>query len=263
MTRYAGDILDYMEIANLLVKTHGYFTLKGNEYGALKTFTEDKTWFDGYDKFFGQKKVDTIELTRMEPYWFDYVNDSMNPNLFKTDIRSIIEQKRTLDVVFEDRIREVVASDDKNNKDIGDLGEAIICGHEKMRLKNNGYGKFVSLVQVVDSPTYHPGFDIDSYEADGTDDHRYIEVKATISKKKIEMYGFHMTSNEWNVAGTIKEHYCVYRLMLSEQDCTLFVLRNPVGLYKADKIDAASRNGMVISFSSETFEPTELLTWKE
>ena len=263
MTRYAGDILDYMEIANLLVKTHGYFTLKGNEYDTLSTYTEDNTWFDGYDKFYGQKKAKTIELTKMEPYWFDYVNNSMNPSLFKTDIRSIINKKATLDIVFEDRIREVVASEEKTTKDIGNLGEAIICGHEKMRLKINGYDKFVRLVQIVDSPAYRPGFDIDSYEADGTEDHRYIEVKTTISKKKIDMYGFHMSSNEWNVAGTIKEHYCVYRLMLSEQDCTLFVLRNPVGLYKADKIEAESRNGMEITFSSESFEPTELLTWKE
>ena len=187
----------------------------------------------------------------------------MNPELFKTDIRSIIEHAGEIDVVFEDRIKEVVSSNNRTTKDIGNLGEAIICGHEKMRLKINGYEKFVRLVQIVDSPAYHPGFDIDSYEADGTDNHRYIEVKTTISKKKIQMYGFHMSSNEWNVAGTIKEHYCVYRLMLSEQDRTLFVLRDPVALYKSDKIEAESRNGMEISFSSEIFKPTELLTWKE
>lgn len=263
MTRYAGDILDYMQIANLLEKTHGYFTLKGNEYDALKTFVDDTTWFKGYDKFYGKKNVETIELTKLEPYWFDYVNSSMSSDLFKTDLHSIIAKNDTLDVVFEDRIREVVASDDRTTKDIGNLGEAIICGHEKMRLKINGYDKFVRLVQIVDGPAYHPGFDIDSYEADGTEDHRYIEVKTTISKKKIQMYGFHMSSNEWNVAGTIKEHYCVYRLMLSEEDNTLFVLRNPVGLYKADKIEAESRNGMEISFSSDAFEPIELLTWKK
>lgn len=263
MTRYAGDILDYMEIANLLSKSHGYFTLKGNEFSVLKTFAEDKSWFDGYDKFYGKKDVATIELTRLEPCWFDYVNNSMNPELFKTDIRSIIEHAGEIDVVFEDRIKEVVSSNNRTTKDIGNLGEAIICGHEKMRLKINGYEKFVRLVQIVDSPAYHPGFDIDSYEADGTDNHRYIEVKTTISKKKIQMYGFHMSSNEWNVAGTIKEHYCVYRLMLSEQDRTLFVLRDPVALYKSDKIEAESRNGMEISFSSEIFKPTELLTWKE
>lgn len=76
------------------------------------------------------------------------------------------------------------------------------------------------------------------------------------------MYGFHMSPNEWRVASTIKEHYCVYRLMLSEQDKTLFVLRNPVALYKTDKIDAEPRDGMEISFTEEQFKPTELLVWR-
>jgi hypothetical protein len=71
-----------------------------------------------------------------------------------------------------------------------------------------------------------------------------------------------MSPNEWRVAGTIKEHYYVYRLMLSEQDKTLFVLRNPVALYKADKIDAEPRDGMEISFTEEQFKPTKLLVWR-
>lgn len=186
----------------------------------------------------------------------------MKPDLFKTDIISIIGQHEEIDVVFEDRIRDVVLSDDRTTKDIGNLGEAIICGHEKMRLKINGYEEFIKLIQIVDSPNYHPGYDIDSFEADGTEYHRYIEVKTTISKQKIQMYGFHMSPNEWSVAGTIKEHYYVYRLMLSEKDKVLFVLRNPVALYKNDKIDAEPRNGMEITFSTEHFEPTELLIWK-
>ncbi len=216
--------------------------------------------------------MDTIRSTKeitlklrnqIEPQWFEYVNDSMKPDLFKTDLNVIFEQKGQIDVVFDDRIKEVVTSDNKTMKDVGNLGEAIICGHEKMRLKLKGYERFIRLIQIVDSPSYHPGFDIDSYEADGTEDHRYIEVKTTISKRKIQLYGFHMSPNEWRVAGTIKEHYYVYRLMLSEQDKILYVLRNPVSLYKTDKIEAEPRNGMEISFSTETFKPTELLTWKE
>ena len=77
------------------------------------------------------------------------------------------------------------------------------------------------------------------------------------------MYGFHMSANEWRVADTIKEHYCVYRLMLSEKDKTLFVLRNPVSLYKTDKIEAIPRDGMEISFTEDNFKPTELLVWKK
>ena len=262
VTRYAKDILDYMELANLLTVTNGYFYLKGNEVAAIQKFKDDKTWFNGYDSFYNRKNIETLELTKIEPDWFEYVNNSMKPDLFKTDIQAMFEQKGQIDVVFDDRIKEVVTSDDKTMKDIGNLGEAMICGHEKMRLKLKGYDDFIRLIQIVDSPSYHPGFDIDSYEADGTEDHRYIEVKTTVSKKKIQMYGFHMSPNEWRVAGTIKEHYCVYRLMLSEQEKILYVLRNPVSLYKTDKIEAEPRNGMEISFSTETFKPTELLTWK-
>ena len=252
-----------MEIANLLIKTNGYYYLKGNEMVAIQNFRDDKTWFKGYDSLYGKKDIETVELTKIEQEWFEYVNNSMRPELFKTDVKAMFCQKNIVDVVFDDRIKEVVASDDRTMKDIGNLGEAMICGHEKMRLKINGYEDFVRLVQIVDSPSYHPGFDIDSYEADGTEAHRYIEVKTTISKKKIQMFGFHMSPNEWRVAGTIKEHYCIYRLMLSEQDKILYILRNPVSLYKADQIEAEPRNGMEISFSTELFKPTELLTWKE
>lgn len=261
VTRYAGDILDYMTIANLLEKHNGFFSLKGNEIAAINTFAKDDTWFPGYEQFYGKGNLETYDLSEIEPLWFEYVNNSMKPDLFKTDIRSIISDTE-IDVVFDNRIKDVVDSEDKTTKEIGNLGEAIICGHEKMRLKINGYDEFVKFVQIVDSPTYHPGFDIDSYEADGTENHRYIEVKTTISKQKIKMYGFHMSPNEWRVANTIKEHYCVYRLMLSEKDKILYVLRNPVALYKTDQIEAEPRDGMEITFSAELIEPTKLLTWK-
>ncbi len=262
VTRYAGDILDYMEIANLLNVHYGYYSLKENQSQAISAFNTDKTFFKGYEGFYGRNNYETSELSDVESLWFDYVNKSMKPELFKSDIRSILQPNEEIDVVFDDRIKDVVTSDTKTTKDIGNIGEALVCGHEKMRLKIKGYDSFIRLIQIVDSPSYHPGFDIDSFEADGTEDHCYIEVKTTISKKKIQMYGFHMSPNEWRVASTIKEHYCVYRLMLSEQDKTLFVLRNPVALYKTDKIDAEPRDGMEISFTEEQFKPTELLVWR-
>ena len=77
------------------------------------------------------------------------------------------------------------------------------------------------------------------------------------------MYGFHMSPNEWDVAGTHKEHYCVYRLMISLSDKTLYIFRNPVGLYKQDLIEASPRNGMEISFDINNFEKTDLLTWQD
>lgn len=262
VTRYAKDILDYMETANLLNSRNGYYYLKPNETEAIKKFQDDKTFFHGYEKFYGKEYLDNQKISAIEPDWFNYVNNSLNPDEFRTNISALIFENDELDIVFQDRIEEVISGDSKTTKDIGNLGEAIICGHEKMRLKINGYEKYVRLVQIVDSPSYHPGYDIDSYEADGTDLHRYIEVKTTISKKAVQMYGFHMSTNEWNVASTIKEHYCVYRLMLSETGKTLFILRDPVNLYKRDKINAEPRDGMEISFDGKIFKPTELLTWK-
>lgn len=260
--RYAGDILDYMEIANLLKVHFGYYSFRENQIQAINVFNEDKSFFKGYERFYGEYDIDTSELSLIEPLWFDYVNQSMNPELFKTDLRSFFKPDEEIEIVLDSRIKDVVSSETTTTKDIGNIGEAIIFGHEKMRLKISGYEDFVRLVQIVDSPSYHPGFDIDSFEADGTEDHRYIEVKTTVSKKKIQMYGFHMSTNEWRVANTIKEHYCVYRLMLSEKDKTLFVLRNPVSLYKTDQIEAEPREGMEISFTDKNFKPTELLVWK-
>lgn len=262
VTRYAGDILDYMEIANLLQKRYQYFTLKENQTVAIDVFAKDNTFFKGYERFYGEYGYSTSELSDIEPYWFEYVNQSMKPELFKTDIRTIFKPDEEIEVLFDDRIKDVVSSEATTTKDIGNIGESIVCGHEKMRLKINGYEDFVRLVQIVDSPSYHPGYDIDSYEADGTENHRYIEVKTTISKKKIQLYGFHMSPNEWRVANTIKEHYCVYRLMLSEKDKTLFILRDPVSLYKSDQIEAEPRDGMEVSFTEENFKPTELLVWR-
>lgn len=262
VTRYAGDILDYMEIANLLSKRYGYFSLKENQTVAINVFAKDKTFFKGYERFYGRYGYSTSELSEVEPSWFEYVNQSMKPDLFKTDLRSLFKADEKIEVVFDDRIKDIVSSDTTTTKDIGNIGEALVCGHEKMRLRINGYEDFVRLVQIVDSPSYHPGYDIDSYEADGTEDHRYIEVKTTISKKKIQLYGFHMSINEWRVANTIKEHYCIYRLMLSEKDKTLFILRDPVLLYKNDRIEAEPRDGMEISFTEKNFKPTELLVWK-
>ena len=262
MTRYAGDILDYMEIANLLQEHNGYFSLKENELAPIKIFADDTTFFKGYERFYKKKDVSTNELASIEQMWFSYVSNSMKPDLFQSDLRNIIGNEDKIEVVFDDDIKTLVSTSDRTTKEIGNLGEALICSHEKMRLKINGYDDFVRLVQIVDSPTYHPGFDIDSYEGDGTEDHRYIEVKTTISRKPIQMYGFHMSPNEWRVANTIKEHYCVYRLMLSDACKMLFILRNPVQLYKNDIIEAEPRDGMEVSFSGENFEPTELLAWR-
>lgn len=261
--RYAQDILDYMELASILEEHNGFFYLKPNEVKVIAYFKEDNLFFDGYESFYSEQGYTTADIARVEVDWFDYVNSNLDENLFQTDISSLLDGKNEIDVVVIDRIQSLLDNGDKTTKDIGNLGEALICGHEKMRLKIAGYDHLAKLVQVVDSPSYHPGFDIDSFEGDGSNRHRYIEVKTTISKQKLQLYAFHMSPNEWSVAETHREHYCVYRLMLSQNSQVLYILRNPVSLYKTDQISAMPRNGMEISFSPSIVEPTPLLTWRD
>lgn len=263
VTRYAGDILDYMQLANLLNERYGYYSLKENQQPSIALFAAASPFFEGYQQFYALDEPNLTEIAKQEPEWFAYINDSLDASVFQTDLGSVINTETELEVIVDERIAHLLDNNDKTKKDIGNLGEMLICAHEKMRLKLNGYKDFVRLVQIVDSPSYHPGFDIDSYEADGTEEHRYIEVKTTISRKPITMYGFHMSPNEWRVAGTIKEHYYVYRLMINDQHKTLIILPNPVHLYKTDQIDAFPVNGMDISFAQDCFPPTELLTWKK
>lgn len=260
VTRYAGDILDYMEIASLVEQHNGYYYLAPNEIESIRKIASDTSFFDGYDVFYGKPDLTTQQIAIIEMAWFRYVNDCIDPFLFKTDISNIIEKDKTITVIVEDRIKEILSSDETTTKDVGNIGESLIHGHEVARLRISGYPDLAKLVQIVDNPGYHPGYDIDSFEGDEEQLHRYIEVKTTISKKKIQMYNFHMSPNEWSVARTHRDHYCVYRLMLSMQDKTLYILRDPVGLDKEDKIIAMPRNGMEITFDASQFETTELLT---
>ncbi|MDE6156782.1 MAG: DUF3883 domain-containing protein [Muribaculaceae bacterium] len=262
VVRYAGDILDYMVIAALLERRmDGYFCLKPNSLAEINTFINDKSYFNGYEQFYGVGKLIPSMLAPVETAWFQYVNDLVNPDKFKTDIRSLIESSE-IEVIFDNRIDEIIKSENIRTKDIGNIGESIIYSHEKQRLKLAGYESLLHLIAIVDSPSYHPGFDIDSLEGDGTNHHRYIEVKTTISRQKINHFSFHMSPNEWVVAETNREHYYVYRLMLSAVGKTLYILRNPVGLYKNDVIEAIPRNGMEISFDSSKFNPETLLVWQ-
>lgn len=263
VVRYAGDVLYYMEYASLLDRRmDGYFILKPNELKSISSFVDDNSYFDGYEQFYGVRNLKPSMLAPVECDWFSYVDNLLDPNRFKTDVVSLLAGSKVT-VLVEKRISEILDDGNSTMKDIGNIGEAIIFSHEKMRLKLAGYEDLLHRIAIVDSPSYHPGYDIDSLEGDGTRNHRYIEVKTTISKQKIKLYGFHMTPNEWDVANTTREHYCIYRLMLSANDKTLYILRNPVALYKNDQIDATPRDGMEVSFEASRFTPEPLLVWQD
>ena len=145
-------------------------------------------------------------------------------------------------------------------KDIGDIGEGLVHGHECMRVKLGGREDLIHLIKRI--PTqFAVGYDISSVELD--ERKRFIEVKTTISSKPLHFNRIHLTRNEWNMASSTHDRYFVYRLLLSKNERKLFLLQDPVGLYKNDKIEMVPSNGADITFDPAkvgSFE--ELLTWR-
>lgn len=281
VVRYAGDILDYMEIANLL-KTYDSRTYYLNtlEEESIIKFCESNEWFDGYDNMIQNHHGSLETVKACSDGWFAYVNRDMENTDFSTDILAYIandeeelnqlkENARNAkdagladfierDDVIEKRI--AIYYDMLTTKDIGDIGESLVHGHECMRIKLGGREDLIHLIKRI--PTqFAVGYDISSVELD--ERKRYIEVKTTISSKPLHFNTIHLTKNEWNTASSTHDRYYVYRLLLSKTERKLFLLQDPVGLYKQDKIDMIPADGADITFDpKQVGQFEELLTWK-
>lgn len=279
--RYAGDIIDYMEIANLL-KTYDNRTYYLNtlEEDSIVKFCESGEWFDGYDAMITNQSGSMEEVKDCISGWFSYVNRRLEDTDFSTDILAYIAgdsdelemlKKNAQDVETagmsdfvqrDDVIEKRIAAyyDVLTTKDIGDIGESLIHGHECMRIKLGGREDLIHLIKRI--PTqFAVGYDISSVEVD--ERKRYIEVKTTISSKPLHFNRIHLTKNEWNTASSTHDRYYVYRLLLSKSERRLFLLQDPVGLYKSDQIEMVPSDGADITFDPKKVgEFEELLTWK-
>lgn len=279
--RYAGDIIDYMEIANLL-KTYDSRTYYLNtlEEDSIVKFCESGEWFDGYDAMIANQSGSMEEVKDCISGWFSYVNRRLEDTDFSTDILAYIagdsdelemlkknaqnvETAGMSDFVQRDDVIEkriAAYYDTFTTKDIGDIGESLVHAHECMRIKLGGREDLTHLIKRI--PTqFAVGYDISSVELD--ERKRYIEVKTTISSKSLHFNRIHLTKNEWNTASSTHDRYYVYRLLLSKSERRLFLLQDPVGLYKSDQIEMVPSDGADITFDPKKvgkFE--ELLTWK-
>jgi len=220
VVRYAGDIIDYMEIANLL-KTYDsrtYFLNTLEEETIIK-FCESTEWFSGYDSMIDKRSGTIEQVKECIASWFSYVNRDIKDTDFSTDILAYIAndeqelkelQENTATpethcfVEFEDREKILDQRVDFmfesfSTKDIGDIGEALVHGHECMRIKMGGREDLIHLIKRI--PTqFAVGYDISSVELD--ERKRYIEVKTTISSKPLHFNRIHLTKNEWNTASS-------------------------------------------------------------
>ena len=265
--RYAGDILDYMEIANLLVVYGGKkFYINTLENESVLKYINSEEWFGCYDEYISKRYAEYEDINKCYDKWFEYVNRNIAETDFETDILAFIandvseyEKLKQESLAIYDKALE--DKDSLKTKDIGDIGESLVHSHECQRVKIGGREDLIHLIKRI--PTqFAVGYDIQSVELD--ERKRYIEVKTTISSKPLRFNKIHLTPNEWSTANTTRDRYFVYRLMISKTEKKLFLLQDPVGLYKNDLIDMVPKDGAEITFSPNNakvgkFE--ELLTW--
>lgn len=266
VTRYAGDILDYMQHANLLVSYNNKdFYINHCENEAILKYINSSEWFSGYDTMI-EKREGTIEEVKLHKSdWFLYVNRESENTDFSTNITAFISEENQSGVNKQTSLFNLYFERLKNlerlkTKDIGDIGESLVHGHECQRLKIGGREDLVHLVTKI--PTeLGVGYDISSRELDATI--RNIEVKTTISTRPIVFNKVHLTPNEWQAAKSYKDRYFVYRLMVSKREIKLYILQDPVELFKKDLIDIMPRDGMEITFKESAGCYKELLAWTE
>lgn len=266
VTRYAGDILDYMQLANLLVSYNNKeFFLNHNENESIFRFVNSKEWFSKYDLMIQARAPNQELIKSYRTDWFEYVNRDTGDTDFSTDITTFIKQEKGVETKTETQLELFSAFLEKfremesvKTKDIGDIGESLVYGHERQRLKNAGREDLVQLVTKIPT-SVAIGYDISSRELDATI--RNIEVKTTISSKPIVFNKIHLTTNEWHAAESYRERYYIYRLMVSKNSIKLYILKDPVQLYKDDLINISPRQGMEVSFKEVAGHYEELLAW--
>jgi hypothetical protein len=104
----------------------------------------------------------------------------------------------------------------------GRLGEKFVLDSERSRLLRVGRSDLAAKVRWTSQESVGAGFDIQSFEEDGTD--RYLEVKSTESSG----ISFEMSRNEWAVANHLRAEYYIARVVNVRESPSLQLLRDPV-----------------------------------
>lgn len=107
--------------------------------------------------------------------------------------------------------------------EIGDRGEYFALSYERQRLRKAGKELLARDVKWVSRRSVGMGYDIKSYESDGSP--RLIEVKSTIGHSMT----FPMSDGEWKVAAREKNAYYIYRIVDVGVTPTLKrIVQNPI-----------------------------------
>jgi hypothetical protein len=244
--RYAGDILDYMVLANLLKHkgTGYYYYLNELNDRAINYHLKDNSWFYEYDVFFNSGIDSVSKIAAIEASWFDYVNEFQDIIEFSPQLDSV--QISSITSLVSEYYTQMKGERKIPTKIIGDYGETLILVHEYLRTREGSNRQH--LINKIPTPL-GVGFDLQSIELDKGK--RYIEVKTTKSRKSINQFRFKLTPNEWDTEESLRELYFIYYLVINDEGKSIFVINNPVeqfqlGNLKVDKnfvVEITNRSG--------------------
>lgn len=234
--RYAGDILDYMVLANLLNDkgTGYYYYLNDDNQQAIDYHLNNLVWFNAYDQYYQQANIPSSEITALEKYWFDFVNSFDNIEAFAPHLG--VSERLNLSELIQEYYIQLEGGQKVPTKILGDYGETLVLAHEHLRTMDDSNNRR-HLINKIPTPL-GVGYDVQSIEIPSMK--RYIEVKTTKSKKALTNNKVRLTPNEWDSAMTLEDRYFIYYLVINENSKNIFVIQNPVkqlneGKLKLDK----------------------------
>jgi hypothetical protein len=262
--RYAGDILDYMVLANILILNPSgrYSLVKGSMAGAEQVLKAETRWFGKYDHLYADPNVSSQDCVVFEPAWFEYAGNDIQGLIVETDLVDVLEGMESGDPVTSefakellDFLREKISEGTSiKTKEIGDTGESLVMRHEFERLKALGKETLARKIKKIPDK-FGIGYDLKSFlDASGVD--KLIEVKTTISRGNLRSMSLHLTKNEWNAATSSGPSYFIYRLMISTESIRCFVIHDPVSKYKSNILTMNLNDGADLTFeeSAGTWE---------
>lgn len=252
VNRYAGDILDYMVLANLLNHkgTGYYYYLNKEALTAINFHLKSSSWFSEYDGFYDKPTIETSDITKIEPKWFDFVNSFDEIEAFSPQLNK--QEEENISKLIQEYYTRLKGDKKVPTKIIGDYGESLILAHEYLRTKEKSNRQH--LINKIPTPL-GVGYDIQSIEIESKK--RYIEVKTTKSRKALMNNRFKLTPNEWDTAETIGKNYFIYYLVVNESSKNIFVINDPVSEYNKGhlKVD----KNLVVEFSKKSGQWQKLI----
>ena len=118
----------------------------------------------------------------------------------------------------------------RRNKLIGNQGEDVVYLVEKRELRRKGKSDLANKVKPVYKSDDSAGYDILSFELDGTP--KQIEVKSTAARppNPNSSFGFYLSSNEYEQARTLANFYLYIVFDVKSKKPKIWRIKNPAGL---------------------------------